>query len=586
MESSQKKDQIPIHATGLKANGIKDLREHQNFNPHTDCAIEILHAILLGLVKYITKLTAGALTTPQKTHFLALLKTEPFFGFSSALNGNPLQNWKSFHGKDFKILAQIMPYLLSACGASEKLVHGWLIVSELTKYAYKLSFNFGENCEPHPQQVEDAVSCLLGIFPSLKAKFKLHLLAKHMITDFVVFGLLVNASSERFEAINKIMRKYYLSSNFLSPSRDIAHSNSRLMASQFLILGGKWLDSVAAQSFSSAAPDVLKLAQHNAFSHLPFLRANVVSSTAALKNPRRNSYGKILETKLVDYSECNAMLRVLGMQFPIDQLRVQEFSGFRTMQESNVLCEGAAFCYHKCQYGLFLKGVKLVGYCAELEENARDIVVFKPLISKNERDLQTSSVILELKEELTFCFLSQVDFIVHVVHHCFKNGCQATSSSHSQLKRPRIEQKNASASISVVQHRGSEYLLNRFLLQKVAEEPCDWVLLDSLPPPEKPPLLHYFIRQYSQGAEMGSDESTDSEGESEYYTLDLFKKTTAELRKMCEESGLPSVGKKALLLERVARVLEDEKEEDWIPEEDLCEDECETGSEEFEADFE
>eukprot|EP00733_Pompholyxophrys_punicea_P000608 Pompholyxophrys_punicea_v1_NODE_187_length_2874_cov_27.559675.p2 type:complete len:199 gc:universal NODE_187_length_2874_cov_27.559675:808-1404(+) len=180
----------------------------------------------------MAKSTVGMLNEGQKEKFLALLRADVFSGFSQRLNANPLSNWKSFQGGDFKILVQIMPYLLINCGASQKLIDGWIIASEISKYAYKLVYDSRPHCEPHPEHIKLAVKCLLDIFPSLKAKFKLHLLANHLVTDFVIYGLLVSASSERFEALNKIMRAFLKSSN----QQDHHQVKERLVPSKLFLI--------------------------------------------------------------------------------------------------------------------------------------------------------------------------------------------------------------------------------------------------------------------------------------------------------------------------------------------------------------
>eukprot|EP00733_Pompholyxophrys_punicea_P000688 Pompholyxophrys_punicea_v1_NODE_232_length_2639_cov_3.833204.p1 type:complete len:729 gc:universal NODE_232_length_2639_cov_3.833204:335-2521(+) len=256
-------------SSGVKDNGVDDLRQHRHLDPHSDTAIEILHTILLGLVKYMAQLTVNMLNENQKKSFLAALRAENFSGFAQRLNGNPINNWKSFQGGDFKVLVQVMPYLLLSCGAPQSAIDGWLLASEISKYAYKITYDSRPDREPHPEHIRLAVKCLLDIFPSLREKFKLHLLACHLVTDFIIYGLLVNASSERFEALNKIMRQYLKSSNQQSPSRDIAFSNARASFSLFLLRGGQWLSNGLVLAASS---NVQALAVHPGFSGLAILK--------------------------------------------------------------------------------------------------------------------------------------------------------------------------------------------------------------------------------------------------------------------------------------------------------------------------
>eukprot|EP00733_Pompholyxophrys_punicea_P000272 Pompholyxophrys_punicea_v1_NODE_59_length_4107_cov_22.914878.p1 type:complete len:659 gc:universal NODE_59_length_4107_cov_22.914878:1113-3089(+) len=258
--------------SGVKLNGVEDLSSHPNLDPHSDTIFEILHTILLGIVKYAVKDTVSQLSVDVKKRFMALLKSENFFGFEGdRLNGNVFANYKSFHGKDFKILVQIMPYLLAQAGADHRLIDGWLIVAELSKYAFKLSFNFRPGCEPHSKQIHTAVQCMVNIFPSMKKKFKVHLISCHMLTDFVILGLLVNGSTERFEAMHKIMRGFYRSSNMKSPGRDIAVMNAQITATLFVLLGGKWRDP-GCNVVQQATNAVQDLRNHPAFRNVSCLK--------------------------------------------------------------------------------------------------------------------------------------------------------------------------------------------------------------------------------------------------------------------------------------------------------------------------
>eukprot|EP00733_Pompholyxophrys_punicea_P000537 Pompholyxophrys_punicea_v1_NODE_158_length_3125_cov_4.844300.p1 type:complete len:652 gc:universal NODE_158_length_3125_cov_4.844300:620-2575(+) len=382
--SSTSKDTSPVDPiTGVKSNGINNLSEHSGFQPHSDCVVEILHTILLGLPKYVTKETMKALSLNQQEKFLALLRSDKFSGFAKRLNANPIKNWKSFQGGEWKILVQIMPYLLHGCGASKEILDGWLIISELSKYAYKLSFDSNLKNEPHPNQIRVAIKCLLKIFPSLKKKFKLHLIAQHMQDDFIIYGLLVNASSERFEAMNKIIRKFYSSSNLHSPGRDIARCNAKISVAQFLICGGQWIEKGNAICAGEA---IVALKEHPAFKKVSLLKnpASTKSSEnsrlcLALRDRNRNQ----ISFRLSEFELSDTLIQALTNQLPT--LPYHESSNWRVIQygglQNNSLIRAGSECrlsgssHGTPLYGIFQKAVRIVG-CQELSLSMSNWALF------------------------------------------------------------------------------------------------------------------------------------------------------------------------------------------------------------------
>lgn len=67
---------------------------------------------MLGPYKYLTQRLMEKLDKEEKLQICAKLKSFPSSGLPSQISSNSLcQHYKSFHGRDFKILAQIALYV-------------------------------------------------------------------------------------------------------------------------------------------------------------------------------------------------------------------------------------------------------------------------------------------------------------------------------------------------------------------------------------------------------------------------------------------------------------------------------------------
>lgn len=74
--------------------------------------IECLHTILLGPYKYLTAELMNRLTPREKLEIAAKIAVFPKSGFSSTLSPSLPRTFKSFHGRDFKLLAQMSLFIL------------------------------------------------------------------------------------------------------------------------------------------------------------------------------------------------------------------------------------------------------------------------------------------------------------------------------------------------------------------------------------------------------------------------------------------------------------------------------------------
>ena len=74
---------------------------------HRCTPVECLHTVLLGPYKYFTGQLMQRLQAKDKARIIARLRDISYSGLPSKLSPAVCKNYKSFHGRDFKLVAQI-----------------------------------------------------------------------------------------------------------------------------------------------------------------------------------------------------------------------------------------------------------------------------------------------------------------------------------------------------------------------------------------------------------------------------------------------------------------------------------------------
>ncbi|KAK0533806.1 hypothetical protein OC835_002891 [Tilletia horrida] len=232
------------------------LLDYPGFEPYLQMPIELLHVVLLGLAKYLWRSTMHALTSEAKLELAARLTDANIdgLGLDGQLRGGYLvRHAQSLNGKDFRALLMVVPSILPAMintdeddEAIEALATAWLSSARLAAALFVESVA-RQDVQEYKKYVERCInavywSCAQAVPSLLASKPKLHLLL-HAPQHFDAFGPLCNASAERFEAFNAIVRSAAIHSNRLHPSRDIG---SRLFSQQdlrFVLSGWKLHDN-------------------------------------------------------------------------------------------------------------------------------------------------------------------------------------------------------------------------------------------------------------------------------------------------------------------------------------------------------
>jgi hypothetical protein len=118
------------------------------FDGHLDTPIEILHTILLGVIKYLSKETIGELNVQQKAILSARISATSYTLFDRPINANQIIRYVgSCVGKDFKAFVQVAPFVLHGL-VSEELMDSWISVATMACLAFTRTINDAEEYLP------------------------------------------------------------------------------------------------------------------------------------------------------------------------------------------------------------------------------------------------------------------------------------------------------------------------------------------------------------------------------------------------------------------------------------------------------
>ena len=92
--------------------------------------VEVLHTVLLGPYKYLTGTVMAKLSAEQKREVQARQSCADYSGIEGRMSSNITRYSQSFVGRDFKVWAQIAPFILAPYLTSEQLKL-WLSLSKV-----------------------------------------------------------------------------------------------------------------------------------------------------------------------------------------------------------------------------------------------------------------------------------------------------------------------------------------------------------------------------------------------------------------------------------------------------------------------
>jgi hypothetical protein len=214
-------------------------------NIHLDTLTEILHTILLGVVKYFWGQTVWILDKSKVSAlFQACLNSINTDGLHvPSLNAEYICHYKgSLIGKHFKSLAQIIPYLIYDL-LPQTIVNSWTKIGELVMLLWHTKII---NLEKYLADLSCTIDNFLIITaqcaPSILInKPKFHFLL-HLPMYIRRFGPAIIFSTEHYESFNHVFCLISIYSNKQAPSWDMCFAFAAQEIVRHIATGGFWYE--------------------------------------------------------------------------------------------------------------------------------------------------------------------------------------------------------------------------------------------------------------------------------------------------------------------------------------------------------
>ncbi|KAJ6602500.1 hypothetical protein DFH09DRAFT_1019642 [Mycena vulgaris] len=419
----------------------------KGFDPTKDTPVEILHTILLGIVKYIWHISHTPWTPEKKKLYSLRLQSTATDGLSiHAIRASYIMQYaSSLIGRQLKTIAQTNIFHVHGL-VTEHQFMAWKATGEL---AALLWFPEIKNLAEYRRDIRVAVANVLDIFalidPSkMITKVKYHLLA-HLEDDMLEFGPLVGVATEIFECFNAIFRYCSILSNHLAPSRDIALQLGDQEGLKHRLTGGWWLCR-AKDEWKRAGPGVRhfmeahpvlqrllgwtdqKLLTHGAFTIIPQSGLVITVEGSAKQTPLKRGQ----KQRTVHSLSATTAARALNYG---DYLAESKWTtGVSVVSESLDECFVGSWIF--AQSGT---NSPISGRISEILIGDSGAVVvlelFQVLSTRDE--LYGMPVLVRRDSEITFRIIpcKNLMFKFNVQHDCYTAKCQATG------ERPRMQER-------------------------------------------------------------------------------------------------------------------------------------------------
>ncbi|EKM74296.1 hypothetical protein AGABI1DRAFT_103438 [Agaricus bisporus var. burnettii JB137-S8] len=274
-----------------------------------DTPVELLHTVLLGVVKYSWHMAHTSFSAEnKKTYTMRLGATERRSLSADAFQAPYMVQYaNSLVGRQLKVLAQVNTFHIHDL-VSANIYALARAVGELTALLW---FPEIRNMEIYLCDIRTAVANVLDyaalVNPSkIIKKIKYHYLT-HIEEDIQRFGPLIGVMTENYESYNSVFRACSVLSNHLSPSRDIAHQLSRQETAKHILSGGSWF-SHSSNGWVEPGFGVQRLIEANP--HLRRLHGWPGSSRHTVLNPKVKTHAGKWEYKALRWTETSGVKAV------------------------------------------------------------------------------------------------------------------------------------------------------------------------------------------------------------------------------------------------------------------------------------
>ncbi|KAK0463305.1 hypothetical protein IW261DRAFT_1554190 [Armillaria novae-zelandiae] len=251
---------------GDKINPLLDI---PGLDPSQDTPVELLHTVLLCIIKYVWHMLNSSWSDVQRNLIAIRLQ-------STNIDGYMIQYRNNLIGKHFKTLMQTLPFHVHGVVTPDQ----FTLVKAVSALSPLLWTHEIPKLQEYLNNVETLVGNVLDAFgdsdpAKIIIKIKLHLLT-HICQDIQRFGPPIRNSTEVFEGFNAIFRQCSVLSNHQAPSHDIALKFASMDRLKHVLSGGFWWDS--EKGWIQAGLSVLKMLRENPIlqRHLGWVPASTI----------------------------------------------------------------------------------------------------------------------------------------------------------------------------------------------------------------------------------------------------------------------------------------------------------------------
>jgi hypothetical protein len=229
---------------------MNPLLDIAGLDPSQDTPVELLHTVLLGVMKYIWHHMNTTRWSDGDRQLLAIrLQSTDLSGLTvpPLRAGYMMQYKNNLIGKHFKMIMQILAFHVHGISTDEE----FALILAAGDLGALLWIPEIDDMEKYIAQLQIAVANLLDAFDAVDpqrilVKIKLHLLV-HLPADVRRFGPAIRFSTEIYEAFNAVFRLCSVYSNHQAPSRDIARKFAAMDRVKHLLSGGYWQDKTSGR---------------------------------------------------------------------------------------------------------------------------------------------------------------------------------------------------------------------------------------------------------------------------------------------------------------------------------------------------
>ncbi|CAK5262380.1 unnamed protein product [Mycena citricolor] len=228
---------------GDKMNPLLDLL---GLDPSQDTPIELLHTVLLGIMKYIWHFMNTKKWSDEDRHLLAIrLQSTDLSGLSvpPIRAAYMIQYKNNLIGKHFKTLMQTLAFHVHGIATPEE----FSLMKAAGDLGARLWVPEIDDMTTYLAEIEVAVANILDAFDAVDPsrildKIKIHLLT-HIADDIRRFGPPIRSATEIQESYNAVFRLCSVYSNRQAPSRDISTKFASMARMKHLLCGGLWYNA-------------------------------------------------------------------------------------------------------------------------------------------------------------------------------------------------------------------------------------------------------------------------------------------------------------------------------------------------------